>query len=101
MVRALCVELVDESFCRALFDDPEARSGQLVAETWAGGVGRFEDPGLLVNLSDTPGVVQRGPCLCGEHKREFLLECGYSPAEVDELFSAHVVLDAGVPRLTK
>ena len=45
------VEIVDEEFCRTLFDDPEARRSQLVAETWAGNVGRFEDPGLLVNLS--------------------------------------------------
>ena len=66
------------SFCRALFDDPEARRDQLIAETWAGGVGRFEDPGLLVNLSATPAVVQRGPCLCGEHTREILLEHGYT-----------------------
>ena len=92
------VEVVDENFCRDLFDDPEARSGQLVAETWAGGVGRFEDPGLLVNLSATPGVVQRGPCLCGEHTREILLEHGYSAAQVDDLVSANVVLDAPVPR---
>jgi crotonobetainyl-CoA:carnitine CoA-transferase CaiB-like acyl-CoA transferase len=92
------VEVVDEEFCRALFDDPEARSRQLVAETWAGGVGRFEDPGLLVNLSATPGVVQRGPCLCGEQTREILLEHRCTAAQVDELVSARVVLDAPVPR---
>jgi crotonobetainyl-CoA:carnitine CoA-transferase CaiB-like acyl-CoA transferase len=95
------VEIVDENFCRALFDDPEARSDQLVAETRAGGVGRFEDPGLLVNLSGTPGVVPRGPCLCGEHTREILLECGYDPAQIDELVSANVILDAPVPGMTR
>jgi crotonobetainyl-CoA:carnitine CoA-transferase CaiB-like acyl-CoA transferase len=92
------VEMVDEEFCRTLFDDPEARSAQLVAETWAGGVGRFEDPGLLVNLSATPGVVQRGPCLCGEHTREILLEHGYSAGQIDDLASARVVLDAPVAK---
>jgi len=90
------VEVVDEDFCRDLFDDPEAHARQLVAETWAGGVGRFEDPGLLVNLSGTPGVVQRGPCLCGEHTREILLEHGYRAGQVDDLVSAKVVLDAPV-----
>jgi crotonobetainyl-CoA:carnitine CoA-transferase CaiB-like acyl-CoA transferase len=90
------VEIVDENFCRTLFDDPEARASQLVSETWAGGVGRFEDPGLLVDLSATPGVIQRGPCLCGEHTRDLLLEHGYSAGEVDELAADGVVLDAPV-----
>jgi crotonobetainyl-CoA:carnitine CoA-transferase CaiB-like acyl-CoA transferase len=89
-------EVVDEQYCRTLFDDPQARASQLVAETRAGGVGRFEDPGLLVNLSGTPGIVQRGPCLCGEHTREILLELGYSTAEVDVLASDRVILDAPV-----
>jgi crotonobetainyl-CoA:carnitine CoA-transferase CaiB-like acyl-CoA transferase len=92
------VEVVDEAFCRRLFDDPEARAAQLVVETWAGGVGRFEDPGLLVNFSATPGVVSRGPCLCGEHSRQILLEHGYTDAEVDALVADSVVLDAPITR---
>jgi crotonobetainyl-CoA:carnitine CoA-transferase CaiB-like acyl-CoA transferase len=90
------VELVDETFCRSLFDDPKARSAGLVAETWAGNVGRFEDPGLLVNLSSTSGVVQRGPCMCGEHSRELLSDHGYSEEEVDALVADGVILDAAV-----
>ena len=90
------VEIVDESFCRSLFDDPELRAAGLVSETWAGGVGRFEDPGLLVDFSMTPGVIRRGPCLCGEHTREILLELGYDDAEVDRLTAAGVVRDEPV-----
>jgi crotonobetainyl-CoA:carnitine CoA-transferase CaiB-like acyl-CoA transferase len=90
------VELVDETFCRNLFDDPKARAAALVAETRAGNVGRFEDPGLLVNLSSTSGVVQRGPCMCGEHSRELLLDHGYTEAEVDALAADGVILDAPV-----
>ena len=89
-------EVVDEEYCRALFDDPQARASQLVAETRAGGVGRFEDPGLLVNFSATPGVVQRGPCLCGEHTREILLEHGYTAAEIDVLAAEKAILDAPI-----
>jgi len=90
------VEIVDEEFCRALFDAPDVRAAQLVAETWVSGVGCFEDPGLLVNLSATPGTIQRGPCLCGEHTREILLEHGYASSEVDELSNDRVVLDAAI-----
>ena len=58
-------EVVNESFCRELFADPEAERLGWVSRTSAGGVGRFEDPGLLIDFSATPGGVQRGPCLCG------------------------------------
>jgi crotonobetainyl-CoA:carnitine CoA-transferase CaiB-like acyl-CoA transferase len=92
------VEIVDELFCRHLFDDDEARAAGLVATTWAGSVGRFEDPGLLVDFSRTPGVVQRGPSMCGEHTREILLELGYGPTEVDAMAADHAVLDAPVER---
>ncbi len=90
------VEVVDQAFCRDLFDDPESRDRGWVATTWAGGVGRFEDPGVLIGFSGTPGVVRRGPCLCGQHTREILREIGYSDATIDELAAAKVVLDAPV-----
>jgi crotonobetainyl-CoA:carnitine CoA-transferase CaiB-like acyl-CoA transferase len=91
-------EIVDEGFCRELFDDPRWRECGLVSRTSAGnaasgGVGTFEDPGVLVQLSATPGGVRRGPCLCGEHTREIMLEVGYSHADVDTLVAASVVLD--------
>jgi len=87
-------EVVDEAFCRRLFDDPHAP----IARTWAKGVGRFEDPGLLIDFSETPGVIQRGPCLCGEHTRELLREHGYSDAEIDTLAADKAVLDAPVAK---
>ena len=90
------IEIVDEQFCRDVFDDPEFRERGWVSSTTAGGVGRFEDPGLLVDLSATPGVIRRGPCLCGEHTREILGELGYTDQQIDELAAAKVVLDAPV-----
>jgi crotonobetainyl-CoA:carnitine CoA-transferase CaiB-like acyl-CoA transferase len=90
------VEIVNEEFCRTIFDDPEARRLHLVSETWSGGVGKFEDPGLLVNLSPSEGVIQRGPCMCGEHSRELLREHGFSDEEVDVLVKEGAILDAPV-----
>ena len=89
-------EVVDEAFCRHLFDDPWAREHGLVSETHAEGVGRFEDPGLLVDFSETPGVITRGPCLCGEHTRELLREHGFADAEIDAMAADSAVLDAPV-----
>ena len=90
------VEIVNEEFCRTIFDDPEARRLHLVSTTWSGGVGKFEDPGLLVNLSPAHAVIQRGPCLCGEHSREILVDHGFSDDDVDVLVKEGAVLDAPV-----
>jgi crotonobetainyl-CoA:carnitine CoA-transferase CaiB-like acyl-CoA transferase len=87
-------EVVNDEFCRTIFDDPEARRLGLVSETWCAGVGKFEDPGLLVNLSPTTPVIQRGPCMCGEHTREILREHGFSDQEVDAFVTEGAVLDA-------
>ena len=88
------VEIIDETFCRSIFDDPAAKASQLVTETWSGSVGRFEDAGLLVNLSPAACVIQRGPSMCGEHSREILLEHGYSPPEIDDMATERVILEA-------
>jgi crotonobetainyl-CoA:carnitine CoA-transferase CaiB-like acyl-CoA transferase len=85
------VEVVDEAFCRDLFDDPEAGARGWIATTHAGNVGRFEDPGLLIDFSGTPGVVRRGPCLCGEHTRAILGELGYTDEQIDALAADRVV----------
>ena len=87
------IEVVDEHFCRDLFDDPHARRLTLVSETWSSSVGRFEDPGLLVNISPAEPVIQRGPCACGEQTREILLELGYSDAQIDAMVDSRAVLD--------
>jgi crotonobetainyl-CoA:carnitine CoA-transferase CaiB-like acyl-CoA transferase len=86
------VEIVDERFCRDLFDDPEARRRNLVAETWSSHVGRFADPGLLVEMSPASTVVQRGPCACGEHTQELLEEFGYSDEQIATMAADRAVL---------
>ena len=87
------IELVDELFCRNLFDDPEARRLCLVSETQSSSVGRFEDPGLLVNISPAEPVIRRGPCACGEHTRDILKELEYTDAELEAMVKGRAVLD--------
>jgi crotonobetainyl-CoA:carnitine CoA-transferase CaiB-like acyl-CoA transferase len=87
------IEVVDEFFCRDLFDDPHARRLDLVSETRSSSVGRFEDPGLLVNISPSEPVIQRGPCACGEHTKEILDELGYTAAQVEAMVEGRAVLD--------
>jgi crotonobetainyl-CoA:carnitine CoA-transferase CaiB-like acyl-CoA transferase len=91
--RGVPIEVVDEFFCRNLFDDPEARRLNLISETRSSSVGRFEDPGLLVNISPSEAVIQRGPCACGEQTREILNELGYSGALVEAMAEGRAVMD--------
>jgi crotonobetainyl-CoA:carnitine CoA-transferase CaiB-like acyl-CoA transferase len=90
------VELVDEEYCQRIFDDPEARSHQIISDTWSASVGKFEDPGLLVNVFPAVGVVQRGPCGCGQHTREILKEHGFADQEIDSMVEDRSILDAPV-----
>ena len=87
------IEVVDEYFCRNLFDDPQARRLGLVSETHSSAVGRFEDPGLLVNISPSEPIIQRGPCASGEHTSHILSELGYSAAQVKAMVEGRAVLD--------
>jgi len=88
------IEIVDEDFCRTVFDDEAMVDTGLIARTSATGIGSFEDPGLLIGFSETPGVIQRGPCRCGQHTAEILTELGYTDAELADLVEHKVVLDA-------
>jgi crotonobetainyl-CoA:carnitine CoA-transferase CaiB-like acyl-CoA transferase len=89
-------EVIDELFCRKIFEDPAARESGLIAQTWCGHVGTFEDAGLLITFSETPGTIQRGPSLCGQHSREILRELGFSETEIDGFVAERAVLDAPV-----
>jgi len=44
--------------------------------------------GLLVDLSATPGVVQRAAPVVGQHTRELLAEAGYEPSEIEDLLAS-------------
>jgi crotonobetainyl-CoA:carnitine CoA-transferase CaiB-like acyl-CoA transferase len=85
--------VVDEYFCRNLFDDPHAKRLNLVSETQSHSVGRFEDPGLLVNMSPSETVIQRGPCASGEHTMEILGELGYTAIQIETMVEERAVLD--------
>jgi crotonobetainyl-CoA:carnitine CoA-transferase CaiB-like acyl-CoA transferase len=91
--RGIPIEVVDEFFCRNLFDDPDAKRLNLISETRSSSVGRFEDPGLLVNISPSEAVIQRGPCACGEQTREILNELGYSGTLVEAMVESRAVMD--------
>jgi crotonobetainyl-CoA:carnitine CoA-transferase CaiB-like acyl-CoA transferase len=88
-------EVSDPDFSRRVFDDQE-----LIARSWVTAypqphVGMFEQTGLGVVLSDTPGVIQGPPLTVGAESREVLAGIvGYADDEIDALIEAGVISPA-------
>lgn len=85
-------EIVSQTYSTELFDDPEVRQRGWIATAEVPGVGRLEQPGLLIDLARNPGGVVSGPCLAGEHTRAILAELGYEPQSVAALEESRAVL---------
>ncbi|KPM51991.1 hypothetical protein ACG83_30980 [Frankia sp. R43] len=94
--RDLPCELSSTTFSRELFDDPDIRARGWIATAQRPGVGRIEQPGVLVDLVTHPGRVSGPPCLAGEHTRPILTELGYDEASIAALLDARAALDAPV-----
>ncbi|SER17291.1 Crotonobetainyl-CoA:carnitine CoA-transferase CaiB [Solimonas aquatica] len=93
------VEIVDPEFSRKLHDNP-----QFAARRWTVSyphpvVGKLDQIGLLVDLSDTPGVIQSRPLLVGEHTQEILAGMGYSEDEMKTMEEQFAIGFVGMPRM--
>jgi crotonobetainyl-CoA:carnitine CoA-transferase CaiB-like acyl-CoA transferase len=84
-------EVSDGDFVLGVFDDPELRERRWVTSQQHPVLGRLDTLGLLFDFSETPGVVQRGPFMVGQHTREIMGELGYSDAEITQLAEAGVL----------
>jgi crotonobetainyl-CoA:carnitine CoA-transferase CaiB-like acyl-CoA transferase len=88
-------EVSDPDFSRRVFDDQE-----LITRSWVTAypqphVGKFEQTGLGVVLSDTPGVIQGPPLTVGAESRDVLAGIvGYADDEIDALIEAGVISQA-------
>lgn len=87
-------EVTHEDRVVELFDDPDLREKGWIASYEHPTIGRIETGGLLVDFSDTPGVLWGPAPLVGQHSREILAEVGYDKTEIDELVQAGIVADA-------
>jgi crotonobetainyl-CoA:carnitine CoA-transferase CaiB-like acyl-CoA transferase len=64
---------------------PQTQAREMVAEVQHSQVGMVKTLGLPVKFSETPGAVQRGAPLLGEHTRQILVEHGYTDTEIESL----------------
>src|SRR5579885_31091 len=93
------VEIVSEDFSRKLHDDPEFRKRRWVVSYPHPVVGKLDQIGLLVDLSDTPGVIQGRPLVVGEHTQELLRGLGYDDEQIKTLEEQMAIGFAGPPRM--
>jgi len=93
------VEIVDDEFSRKLHDNADFQQRQWVVSYPHPVVGKLDQIGLLVNLSDTPGVIQGRPLLVGEHTQEILRDMGYGEDEIRIMEEQSAIGFVGMPRM--
>jgi crotonobetainyl-CoA:carnitine CoA-transferase CaiB-like acyl-CoA transferase len=74
-----------------LFDDEELARLRWTSSYVHPTIGRFDQAGLLVELSLTPGRNNMSSPRVGEHTREILTEYGYTDGDIERLGSLGVV----------
>jgi crotonobetainyl-CoA:carnitine CoA-transferase CaiB-like acyl-CoA transferase len=87
-------EIESDTFALGVFDDPELVERGWVTQYEQGLVGRLDQAGMLVDLSDTPGRVAGPPLVVGDSSRAILSGAGYTDGEIDALIADGIVLDA-------
>jgi len=93
------VEIVDPEFSRKLHDNATFQNNQWVVSYPHPVVGKLDQIGLLLSLSDTPGVIQGRPLLVGEHTKEILAGMGYTEEQVKTMEEQFAIGFVGMPRM--
>lgn len=93
------VEIVSEDFSLGLHDDPDFQQRDWSVSYEHPHVGKLDQVGLCVNLSDTPGKPQQRPPLVGEHTKEILASMGFSEEEMDKMEEEMAIGYPGMPRM--
>lgn len=79
---AIPCEVSSESFSKELFDDAEMIERGLVVKHSHRHFGTIEMQGGGLEFSGTPTLIDRGPCVTGEHTYEILAELGFSQEDI-------------------
>jgi crotonobetainyl-CoA:carnitine CoA-transferase CaiB-like acyl-CoA transferase len=87
-------EICSETFALELFDNEEFVKRGWVAHYDHPSVGRVDQPGLLIDFSETPGWITRPPLTVGRESREILREAGYGDEHISALVAEGVVLES-------
>ena len=90
---------MSEDFSIKIHDNEEFRKRQWIVSYPHPIVGKLDQIGLLVNLSDTPGVIQGRPLLVGEHTKEIMAGMGYTEEQMKQMEEQFAIGFPGMPRM--
>lgn len=93
------VEIVSETFSLGVHDDPDFQKRDWTVSFDHPHVGKLDQIGLCVDLSETPGKVQGRPLIVGEHTKKILGEMGFSEEEMDKMEQEMAIGYPGMPRM--
>jgi crotonobetainyl-CoA:carnitine CoA-transferase CaiB-like acyl-CoA transferase len=79
-------------------NDPQTLAREMVVEVEHSTVGPVKTIGLPIKFSATPGKVNSGAPVYGEHTREVLREYGFEPAQIEAFEREGAVVSASLPR---
>ena len=74
--------------------DPHTIAREMIVEVEHSSVGKVKTIGLPVKFSKTPGRLENGAPVYGEHTREVLAEYGYGKEAVEDMISNGVIMVA-------
>jgi crotonobetainyl-CoA:carnitine CoA-transferase CaiB-like acyl-CoA transferase len=87
-------EISSATFGQGMFDDPELIEKGLIVAHQHPLVGKLEMFGRTIDFSETPGTIERGPIVAGQHTQEILAEYGYDPTTIEGLIAQGAVAAA-------
>lgn len=93
------VEIVTSEFGRRMHDDPLFQERGWVVTYQHPHVGRLDQVGMNVDLSDTPGAPGERPLIVSEHTKEILASMGYTEEQMDEMEEQFAIGYPGMPRM--
>ena len=79
------------------FDRQDYRDAGLIAQYPHAAFVKMEQPGAFWHFPDMTLTLDRAAPVIGEHTREILVELGYTPAEIDQLYSDGIVDGPTIP----
>ncbi len=77
-----------------MHNEPQTLARDMVVKVPHSRLDQVKTIGHPVKFSATPGSIDRGAPVLGEHSREILAEYGYSKAEVEDLIASGTVIAA-------
>lgn len=74
-----------------VFSDPHILARQMVLKLEDPALGKIEQVGIPIKLSETPGMVRKLPPMRGQHTRELLKQLGHSDVDIELLQKQGVI----------